>query len=106
MSDFIDALFAIIQSRRESPPEESYTARLFAGGLPRITQKVGEEAIEVLVAAHSQSDERLIAEFADLVYHSLVLLAYRGLTPDDIRAELERRHRQASSGALESKEES
>lgn len=95
MSDFVDTLFAIIQSRRGSSPEESYTARLFAEGLPRITQKVGEEAIEVVVAAHSQSDERLIAEMADLVYHSLVLLAYRGLTPDDIRAELERRHRQA-----------
>ncbi len=99
MSDFVDALFAVIQARRDSPPEDSYTARLFAGGLPRITQKVGEEAVEVLVAAHSQSDERLIAEFADLVYHSLVLLAYRGLSPDDIRAELEKRHRQASPGA-------
>jgi phosphoribosyl-ATP pyrophosphohydrolase len=93
MSDFIDTLFALIQDRKAHPVEGSYTNRLFEEGLPRITQKVGEEAVEVLVAAHSQSDERLIEEFSDLVYHSLVLLAYKGLTPDDIRAELERRHR-------------
>ncbi len=93
MTDFIDTLFAIIQDRRANPTPESYTSRLFAEGLDRITQKVGEEAIEVVIAAHSQTDERLISELADLIYHSLVLLAHKGLTPDDIRAELEKRHR-------------
>jgi phosphoribosyl-ATP pyrophosphohydrolase len=90
---FVDTLFALIQDRQAHPVEGSYTGSLFAAGLDRITQKVGEEAIEVVIAAHSQSDERLIAEMADLVYHALVLLAYRGLTPDDVRAELVRRHR-------------
>ncbi|MBN2472703.1 MAG: phosphoribosyl-ATP diphosphatase [Anaerolineae bacterium] len=93
MPNFVDTLFDVIRSRQEDPAAGSYTAQLFAEGLPKITQKVGEEAVEVIVAAHSQSDERLVEEFADLVYHSLVLLAQRGLTPDDIRAELERRHR-------------
>lgn len=93
MTDFIDTLFAIIQDRQANPTPESYTSRLFAEGLDRITQKVGEEAIEVVIAAHSQTDERLISELADLTYHSLVLLAHKGLTPDDIRAELEKRHR-------------
>ncbi|GAB4574908.1 MAG: phosphoribosyl-ATP diphosphatase [Anaerolineae bacterium] len=93
MTDFLDTLFQIIQDRQANPAEGSYTNRLLAEGLPRITQKVGEEAVEVIVAAHSQSNERLIEEFADLVYHSLVLLAVKGLTPDDIRRELEKRHR-------------
>lgn len=93
MANFVDTLFEVIRSRKANPVAGSYTAQLFAEGLPKITQKVGEEAVEVIVAAHSQSDERLVEEFADLVYHSLVLLAQRGLTPDDIRAELERRHR-------------
>ena len=52
-----------------------------------------DNGIEVIIAAHSQGDARLIEELADLAYHSLVLLAYKGLTPDDVRAELERRHR-------------
>ncbi len=93
MSDFLDTLFAIIEDRKANPVEGSYTNSLFEAGLSRITQKVGEEAVEVLVAAHAQSDERLIEELADLTYHSLVLLAYKGLTPDAVRAELERRHR-------------
>lgn len=93
MTDFIDTLYDVIRERQANPVEGSYTNHLFEEGLPKITQKVGEEAVEVIVAAHSQSDERLVEEFADLVYHSLVLLAQRGLTPDDIRAELERRHR-------------
>ncbi|MFC1960400.1 phosphoribosyl-ATP diphosphatase [Chloroflexota bacterium] len=96
MTDFIDELFAIITDRQTNPVPDSYTNRLFDEGLDTITQKVGEEAVEVLIAAHSQGDERLIEELADLTYHSLVLLAYRGLTPDDVRAELVRRHRPAA----------
>jgi phosphoribosyl-ATP pyrophosphohydrolase len=92
MADFIDTLFAVIQDRQVNPVAASYTNQLLEQGLSAITQKVGEEAVEVLVAAHSQTDARLVEEFADLVYHSLVLLAYKGLTPDDIRAELRRRH--------------
>ena len=86
-------LFDVIQSRRDNPTDGSYTSRLLADGLPKISQKVGEEATETVVAALAQDDQRLIEEVADLTYHTLVLLAARGLTPADIEAELERRHK-------------
>ena len=86
-------LFDVIQDRRENPTEGSYTSRLLAGGLPKIAQKVGEEATETVVAALAQSDQRLIEEVADLAYHTFVLLAARGLTPADVEAELEKRHK-------------
>lgn len=86
-------LFDVIQDRKQNPTEKSYTSSLFAKGLPRIAQKVGEEATEVVVAALAQDDARLIEEVADLTYHTLVLLAARGLTPARVLAELEKRHR-------------
>lgn len=89
----INTLFDIIQSRRESRPDASYTARLFQEGLPKIAQKVGEEGTEVVVAALAQDDQRLIEEIADLTYHTLVLISARGLTPAHIAAELEKRHK-------------
>lgn len=92
-------LFAIIQSRKENPPPGSYTARLFAQGEDEILKKVGEEAIEVVLAGKVQSDRRLIEESADLLYHLLVLLAYRGLTLADVEAELRRRHRPRAEDA-------
>ena len=90
----IQWLFDVIESRRQNPSEKSYTSSLFAAGLPKIAQKVGEEAAEVLVAALAQDDGRLVEEVADLTYHTLVLLAARGLTIEDVEAELEMRHRQ------------
>ena len=87
-------LFDVIESRRQNPVATSYTASLFADGLPKIAQKLGEEATEVVVAALAQDDRRLIEEVADLTYHALVLLAARGLTIDQILVELERRHTQ------------
>ncbi len=86
-------LFDVIQSRRENPSEGSYTSQLLGEGLPRIAQKVGEEATETVVAALAQDDQRLIEEVADLTYHVFVLLAARGLTPADVEAELEKRHK-------------
>ncbi len=88
-----DELFAIILDRREHAPVNSYTAKLFAQGQDEIIKKVGEEAIEVVLAAKGQGNQRLTEEVADLVYHTLVLLASSGLTPADIRAELDRRHK-------------
>ena len=93
MTMTLTQLYAILQDRQANPRPESYTARLLAAGLPRIAQKVGEEATEVVVAALSQDDQRLTEEIADLAYHVLVLMLARGLTPADIAAELERRHR-------------
>ena len=88
----IQWLFDVIEDRKKNPSEESYTSSLFAEGLPRIAQKVGEEGTEVVVAALSQEDQRLIEEVADLTYHTLVLLSARGLSPELVLAELKRRH--------------
>ncbi len=88
----IQWLFDVIEDRKKNPNEKSYTASLFKDGLPKIAQKVGEEGTEVVVAALAQSDERLIEEVADLTYHTLVLLSARGITPDQVVAELEKRH--------------
>lgn len=89
----IQRLFDIIEDRKNNPTEKSYTSSLFAVGLPKIAQKVGEEGTEVVVAALAQDDQRLIEEVADLAFHTLVLLSARGLTPADIIAELEKRHK-------------
>ena len=86
-------LFDVIEDRKNNPTEKSYTSSLFAEGLPKIAQKVGEEGTEVVVAALAQEDQRLIEEVADLTYHTLVLLSARGLTPAHILTELEKRHK-------------
>jgi len=86
-------LFDVIEDRKNNPSEKSYTASLFAEGLPKIAQKIGEEGTEVVVAALAQDDQRLIEEVADLTYHTLVLLVARGLSLADIQAELEKRHK-------------
>lgn len=90
---FLYTLQAIVQERKANPPPGSYTARLLAAGEDEMLKKVGEEAMEIILAAKGQGNERLISETADLVYHLLVLLAARGLTLADVEAELERRHR-------------
>ena len=89
---FVQTLQTVIQDRQAHPQPGSYTAKLFAMGQDEIIKKVGEEAIEVVLAAKGQGQERVIAEVADLVYHTLVLLTARGLTWADVEAELERRH--------------
>ena len=85
-------LFDVIEDRKNNPTEKSYTSNLFREGLPKIAQKVGEEATEVVIAALAQDDQRLIEEVADLTFHTLVLLSARGLSPAHIAAELEKRH--------------
>lgn len=89
----ISELYNIILDRKENPKPGSYTNALFDKGLPRIAQKVGEEGTEVVVATLSQNNERLVEEIADLTYHVLVLMAAKGLAPDDIATELEKRHK-------------
>jgi phosphoribosyl-ATP pyrophosphohydrolase len=93
MTDTIQMLFQVIKDREAHPKPGSYTNRLLDTGLDEITKKVGEEAIEVIIAAQSQGRERLISELADLTYHCLVLMAYAGLSPEDVAAELQRRHK-------------
>jgi len=93
LTEILNQVFAIIEDRKANPKQGSYTNRLFDEGEDEIVKKIGEEAIEVILAAKSQGDTRVISELADLVYHCLVLLSYRGLSPDDIYQELDRRHR-------------
>lgn len=92
MSDILDELFAVILDRKAHPTDDSYTVTLL-NDVDEALKKVGEEAIEVVLAGKGQSDERLVSEAADLMYHLLVLLAARGLTLDDIRSELARRRK-------------
>ena len=86
-------LFQIIDDRKANPTNESYTAKLLADGEDRILQKIGEEAIELILAAKGQGNQRLVEETADLFYHILVLLAAKGLTLADIESELRLRHK-------------
>ena len=81
-------LETVIQDRKANPRAGSYTCELLDAGLPRILKKVGEEAIEILIAGQSESDQRLVSEVADLVYHTLVLLAARDLSWPDVEGEL------------------
>ena len=91
MSDVLQSLWNTIEDWKQNPAPGSYTVSLFEAGMPRIAQKVGEEGVETVVAALSQTDDRVISEMADLVYHCLVLLAARGLRWSDVEAELARR---------------
>ena len=86
-------LYNIILDRKINPKSGSYTNSLFDAGLPRIAQKVGEEGTEVVVAALSQGNERIVEEIADLTYHVLVLMAAKGITPAEVGGELEKRHK-------------
>lgn len=85
-------LFKVIEHRKNNPPSGSYTAQLFSAGEEKIGKKIVEETVEVLLAARSEGDQRLVEESADLVYHLFVLLAHRGLTLSDIEMELQLRH--------------
>ena len=88
----LNELFEIIEERKANPTEKSYTASLFAEGEDRICQKVGEEAVEVIIAAKGQGDQRIIEEVSDLLYHTLVLLSAKGLSLSDVEDELRKRH--------------
>jgi phosphoribosyl-ATP pyrophosphohydrolase/phosphoribosyl-AMP cyclohydrolase len=92
---FLEELQGIIRQRLADAPEGSYTAKLAAQGMLKVAQKLGEEGVELALAAAAQDRARVTAEAADLVYHLLVLLAMRELTLADVVAELERRHRNA-----------
>jgi phosphoribosyl-ATP pyrophosphohydrolase/phosphoribosyl-AMP cyclohydrolase len=85
------ALASTIADRHTNPPEGSYTAKLFEGGVDRIAKKIGEEATEVVIAAKNEDRAELIWEMSDLLYHSLVLLTARKVTLDEIGDELARR---------------
>lgn len=93
------SLEGVIASRRGDSPDRSYTSRLLAGGVATAGAKVAEEAEELVRAAAGEGDERVVAEAADLLYHTLVLLACRGLSLSAVTAELARRF--GTSGLVE-----
>ena len=87
----LDDLYSVIASRKGGNPEDSYTASLFEKGLAKITQKVGEEAVETVIDGVSGPRERVISESADLLYHLLVLWAARDVKPEEVWDELAKR---------------
>lgn len=91
MRDILAELAATLEARKGAAADSSYVASLYASGLDRILKKVGEEAVETIIAAKGGSDVQLVHEVADLWFHTLVLLAERGLHPREVLAELERR---------------
>jgi phosphoribosyl-ATP pyrophosphohydrolase len=91
MSDTLDKLAEVLEARKSAPPESSYVASLYAGGMNAVLAKVEEEAGEVIAAASQDDPRALVRETADLWFHCLVMLAVRGLHPREVLAELERR---------------
>jgi phosphoribosyl-ATP pyrophosphohydrolase/phosphoribosyl-AMP cyclohydrolase len=92
-SCFAPWLWRVVAERAVTRPEGSYVAGLLDEGVAVCAQKVGEEGVEAAIAGVSEDDERLVAELADLWFHSYVLLAARGLDPAAVERELKRRHR-------------
>ncbi|MFB6343363.1 bifunctional phosphoribosyl-AMP cyclohydrolase/phosphoribosyl-ATP diphosphatase HisIE [Saccharicrinis sp. FJH2] len=90
---FIKQLQDFIEKRKEKMPEGSYTTKLFNRGINKITQKIGEEAAEVIIDAVNGTDEGMIMEAADLMYHLIVMLTYKGYRIEDVAKELRKRHK-------------
>jgi phosphoribosyl-ATP pyrophosphohydrolase len=92
-ADVIDELFSVIEDRKETLPEDSYTASLFTHekGKNAVLEKLGEETTELILAAKDDDREEIAHESADIVYHLLVLLAMEGMTVEELRDELAKR---------------
>jgi len=89
---FLNELQDFINKRKEEMPEKSYTTSLFNDGTRKITQKVGEEAVETIIGAMANDDENFLYEGADLIYHLIVLLTHKGYRIEDLANELKKRH--------------
>ena len=83
-AEVLERLFQIIESRKGASPDSSYTAKLFSKGLKKISQKLGEESAETIIAALVEDEDALAGESADLLYHLLVLWSARGLDPEKV----------------------
>ena len=91
--DFLEKLFKLIKTRKDELPENSYTTKLFKEGENRIIQKVGEEAVETIIAAKNRDKVEIINETSDLIYHLFVMLAEQEIEFDEVVGNLERRHK-------------
>jgi phosphoribosyl-ATP pyrophosphohydrolase len=89
--EILRELYEVIRDRRKNPVEGSYTCKLFTEGLDKILKKVGEEAVELVIAGKSRDRGQVIYEAADLLYHVMVLLVYEGIELEEVLEELERR---------------
>ena len=89
--EVFNRLHALITSRKESATGNSYTEELFRKGQDHLLKKFGEEALEVMMASKNDDSDHVVRELADLWFHSVVLLKFRGIEPSDVLAELERR---------------
>lgn len=87
----LDELYRVILDRKNNPPEKSYVVKLLNGGIPKIGEKVMEEAGELVEAAGETDRAHTVYEAADLLFHTLVLLGYHDISPDEVFAELARR---------------
>lgn len=106
MSNVIDELYKIIEERKVDPIEDSYTSYLFEKGLDKILKKVGEEAAEVIISSKNDDNVEIIKEISDLAYHILVLMASKGIKPEDILEELEQRRQKICNKKPERKVDS
>lgn len=91
MSDTLNKIYKVIESRKSADPKKSYVASLLEGGAKKISKKVGEEASETIIAALTESKDRIVSESADLIFHLLVLLYSKKVKPNEVLAELEKR---------------
>jgi phosphoribosyl-ATP pyrophosphohydrolase len=91
MNDVLTRLAELLEQRKGADPQSSYVAKLYAKGMDGILKKVGEEAAETIIAAKDGDPQKIVYETADLWFHTLVMLAQAGLTPDDVLKELARR---------------
>lgn len=88
MSDVLTELAAVLEARKQADPKQSYVASLYAGGVDKILKKIGEEATEVVMAGKDGDATSIVAETADLWFHSMVLLCHQGLGPEVVLEEL------------------
>ncbi len=95
--DYIKNEYKTILERRAEKQEGSYTCYLFEQGIDKILKKVGEECTEMVIAAKNNDKEETVYEITDLIYHTLVMMANQGITPEDIEAELEKRAEKAGN---------
>ncbi|MDE5985076.1 MAG: phosphoribosyl-ATP diphosphatase [Eubacterium sp.] len=95
--DYIKAEYQTILDRKADQQEGSYTCYLFEKGIDKILKKVGEECTEMVIAAKNNDKEETVYEITDLIYHTLVMMANQGITPEDIENELEKRAAKAGN---------
>lgn len=102
--DILQAVYQVIRERKANPSEQSYTASLMAKGIDKILKKLGEEATELVIAGKGGTRNEIVYETADLFFHTLVLLGYYEIAPDEVYTELRRRFGISGIAEKESRE--